>query len=127
MRPTPRGSRAARQGPCRLLDPERETLRDALPRQAPTFPSHWESGLHLGAPKASQTNTWALGAHLVMSQLQGELHKSVGARPAFLDQRFSERGEGERVKIYVVGQTVGAGQGGLYHLLALETKKEKVC
>lgn len=61
-----------------------------------------------------------------MSQLEGELHKCIGARPAFLDQRFSERVEGKRVKIHVVGQKVGGVQGGLYHLLALEKEEEKV-
>lgn len=63
------------------------------------------------------------GPHLVVSQLQRQLHERVRARPALLDQALPEGVEGKGVEVHVTGQEVRAAQGRLYHLLTLERKE----
>ena len=65
------------------------------------------------------------GSHLVMSQLERELHEGVRAGFTFLDQPFTESAEWEGVEIHVVGQEVGAAQRSLNDLLTLGEKGER--
>ena len=82
-------------------------------------------GLCSGPPGVLRTKSPAGGSHLVMSQLERELHEGVRAGFTFLDQPFTESAEWEGVEIHIVGQEVGAAQRSLNDLLTLGEKGEK--
>lgn len=84
-------------------------------------------GLRSGPPGVQGTKSpagWE-GSHLVMSQLERELHEGVRAGFTFLDQPFTESAECEGVEIHVIGQEVGTAQRSLNDLLTLGEKGEK--
>lgn len=60
-----------------------------------------------------------------MRQLESKLDEGIRARPALLDQPFTEGVERERMEIHVACQNGGAVQGSLYHLLTLEKNGER--
>lgn len=94
----------------------------------PSLPSGQTAlSLWLGTPKALLTKTQARGSYLVMSQLEGKLHKSIWARLAFLDQPFTKSVECKRMEIHIIGQKVCAVQGSLYNLLTLEKRRQRFC
>lgn len=63
------------------------------------------------------------GTHPEVGQLQSDLDEGVRAGPTLLDQTFPEVTEGDDVRVHILRQLPGHGQGALDDLLALRQSK----
>lgn len=98
----------------RSARPQRPSLSGPGPRPRARAPAQ---GPELRAPPVTL-------AHLVVRQLQGQLHERVRAGTALLYQLLPESVKRERMEVHVVGQEVRAAQGRLDHLLTLEDEEK---